>query len=300
MKILLATDSSTYSLTTIKILKNIPFPPGSEIVLTTVLEMSKSHFGAVQQGEATQKRQDAIRCKTEEALNRLSEDLKKSGWDVRVLIREGSAAEEIIKAAKELNTDLIVVGSRGLGVVSSFLLGSVSHKVIKYAPCSVLLVRENSCRHSPSVNESSQWEKLKILLAFDDSAISKETANVLQELPLEDDAEITIMTVLPIVTVFGMDLIERTSDLWQEDKRLAKEALQAVAEKMKQVHPNISAHLVESEETSMEILNRAKNLNTDLIILGSKGKNMMDRLLLGSVTVRIIEHAPCSVWIVRK
>ena len=52
-----------------------------------------------------------------------------------------SAADEIIKYAKEKDVDLIVVGTKGRSGMSRALLGSVASKVVTYSPCSVLVVR---------------------------------------------------------------------------------------------------------------------------------------------------------------
>jgi nucleotide-binding universal stress UspA family protein len=52
-----------------------------------------------------------------------------------------SAADEIIKYAKEKNVDLIVVGTKGRSGMGKALLGSVASKIVTFAPCSVLVVR---------------------------------------------------------------------------------------------------------------------------------------------------------------
>jgi nucleotide-binding universal stress UspA family protein len=54
---------------------------------------------------------------------------------------EGDAAETIIEVAKTRNSDLFVMGSRGLGRLAGLLLGSTSQKVLSHAPCPVLIVR---------------------------------------------------------------------------------------------------------------------------------------------------------------
>jgi nucleotide-binding universal stress UspA family protein len=56
-------------------------------------------------------------------------------------ILEGSPAEAIIEVAKTSKSDLIVMGSRGLGQLAGLLLGSTSQKVVAHAPCPVLIVR---------------------------------------------------------------------------------------------------------------------------------------------------------------
>ncbi len=53
----------------------------------------------------------------------------------------GYPSEEIIREAKEGGYDLIVTGSRGLSAIKGYLMGSVSNRVTKHAPCPVLVVR---------------------------------------------------------------------------------------------------------------------------------------------------------------
>ncbi len=60
-------------------------------------------------------------------------------WTRRVA--EGAPAKTICRIALELGTDLIVMGSRGLGAVDRALVGSVSDQVVHHAPCPVLVTR---------------------------------------------------------------------------------------------------------------------------------------------------------------
>jgi nucleotide-binding universal stress UspA family protein len=53
----------------------------------------------------------------------------------------GQAVEHIVRAAEKENADLIVLGSRGMGIFQRFMLGSVSDGVLHHAPCPVLIVR---------------------------------------------------------------------------------------------------------------------------------------------------------------
>ena len=59
---------------------------------------------------------------------------------VRAFVKSGPPARTIINFAKDKNINLIVLGSRGLGDVEGFLLGSVSHKVTSLAHCPVMVV----------------------------------------------------------------------------------------------------------------------------------------------------------------
>ena len=59
---------------------------------------------------------------------------------VRGFVKAGHPSRTIVKFAKDKNADLIVVGSRGLGDIEGYLLGSVSHKVTSLSDCPVLVI----------------------------------------------------------------------------------------------------------------------------------------------------------------
>ena len=63
------------------------------------------------------------------------------GFEVRTLLIEGDAVEQIVKTSKEGDFNLIVMGARGLGKARELILGSVSHEVIKSAPIPVLVTQ---------------------------------------------------------------------------------------------------------------------------------------------------------------
>lgn len=69
------------------------------------------------------------------------ERLAKAGYQVEEVSKIGQPAEEIIQYAERNNVDLIVIGSRGLGAVARFFLGSVASKIVHHSPCSVLVLR---------------------------------------------------------------------------------------------------------------------------------------------------------------
>ena len=60
--------------------------------------------------------------------------------DARAFVKNGPVARNIVTFAEEHSVDLIVIGSRGMGSIERYLLGSVSHKVTGTASCPVLVV----------------------------------------------------------------------------------------------------------------------------------------------------------------
>ena len=60
---------------------------------------------------------------------------------MRTLLEDGDPASTILRVAKGLDADMIVLGSRGLGDAKGLLLGSVSHKVAHFAECTCVSVK---------------------------------------------------------------------------------------------------------------------------------------------------------------
>ncbi|GGH09812.1 universal stress protein [Paenibacillus segetis] len=67
--------------------------------------------------------------------------LEKLGVEGKVELAQGAPAEVILDYAKKHNNDLIIIGSRGLGGIREFVLGSVSHNVVQHAQIPVLVVK---------------------------------------------------------------------------------------------------------------------------------------------------------------
>jgi nucleotide-binding universal stress UspA family protein len=66
---------------------------------------------------------------------------EKGAAQVEGLVRRGPLARTIVQVAKDRGADAIAMGSRGLGDVEGFLLGSVSHKVSSLAECTCITVK---------------------------------------------------------------------------------------------------------------------------------------------------------------
>ena len=82
-----------------------------------------------------------IELKRNEKLKPIRALLKKSELNFTTHVLHGESGPEIVTFANEKGFDCIVIGSRGLNNLQSFLLGSVSHKVAKRAECPVLIVK---------------------------------------------------------------------------------------------------------------------------------------------------------------
>ncbi|AHD07356.1 universal stress protein [Paenibacillus larvae] len=85
--------------------------------------------------------EEEIEQETKQMLQEIREELKELPNPVKVELLKGNPAEQILKHTEAGNYDLIVMGSRGLGPIREFILGSVSHNVVQRAKIPVLIVK---------------------------------------------------------------------------------------------------------------------------------------------------------------
>jgi nucleotide-binding universal stress UspA family protein len=142
--ILLASDGSDHALQATEAAAEIARKFGARVTLLTVFNppiMSPPFLGGpeplidaeilVQQAEEVQ---EAVERRTGEVL-------EKHTVPYECLREVGHPVDHIVSVAEREKVDLIVMGSRGLGGLQSFLLGSVSDRVLHHAHCPVLIVR---------------------------------------------------------------------------------------------------------------------------------------------------------------
>ncbi|MFZ5647301.1 MAG: universal stress protein [Bacillota bacterium] len=92
-------------------------------------------------GGTYQQIHDELQAAGQDLLDKAKEEFGKSGLSIDTKIIWGNPAMEICREAKEGRFDLIVMGSRGLGEIKGYLMGSVSNRVVRHASCPVLIVR---------------------------------------------------------------------------------------------------------------------------------------------------------------
>jgi nucleotide-binding universal stress UspA family protein len=193
--------------------------------------------------------------------------------------------------ANDLGADLMVVGSRGLGVAASALLGSVSATLVDHAACPVLVAR------GPRVS--------RILIATDGSQSSEAIPAVIAAWDVFRDAQIDVLSVAPPSSPGGGATI-LTEMLGSEPQRLdASDDVDRHRVMATEMATRLTAagwraeSLVRNGEPAHEIEAAAADLGADLIITGSRGLSGLQRLLMGSVAHHVLLHSRCSVLVMR-
>lgn len=164
MKILLAVDGSPNSEIAIEEVLKRPWPPHSEVKVVTAIEtpmmvgMGLEPWPANYFEDLQRSAREAATAVIEGAMRRLKEASEKT-LKMSHQILGGPPSQAIVEEAENWGADLIVIGSRGLGVWNRLLLGSVSNAVVHHAKCSVEIVRMSHRRHGIMPADSDLRQK---------------------------------------------------------------------------------------------------------------------------------------------
>jgi nucleotide-binding universal stress UspA family protein len=292
VRILFATDGSESATGAGLLLASLPLPAGVRI---TVLSAIPEHnwldtplLAAVAADE------EVAALRTAEAA---AAALQGTGRQVEARVRSQSPVTTILEQADEEGADLIVVGSHGKGPAQRFLIGSVSERVARYAPCSVLVVRETArdacvgCR--------------RVIFAVDGSASSEEALDVLAWLPLPGEAELQVVhvvrfssTVLPPPLVPGLNEAVLMEQYEQESRATGDRIARHAQDRLDRAGREATT-AVRWGAPVAELVAAAREWNADLLVVGAANHSPLARFFLGSVSAGVLHHAPCSVLVAR-
>ena len=140
-RILMATDFSEASLAAWDRALLLAADNGADLFVVHAYDPPNTfHTGGIAPGHYEEWDQ-AVRTAANEKLDLLVAQARKAGIRAHRSVEAGNADEAVTKAAKDLEADLIVMGTHGRRGVSRMLLGSVAARVVATAPCPVLTVR---------------------------------------------------------------------------------------------------------------------------------------------------------------
>jgi len=155
-RVLLLVDGSVYSQKAVSYLGKFPLPDRVDVSVVYVLPPITFPEGTIQNlaigmdivPPITQTPEEIEiltareRSMGEALITQSLESLRAFGIEAHTALLQGDAATEIIEYVKKHQINLIIAGSRGLSRMKSWLLGSVSRKLVHYSNCSTLIVKQ--------------------------------------------------------------------------------------------------------------------------------------------------------------
>ncbi len=286
MKILLAVDGSDHSYEAVRALKYLA--RAEELHLVHVLDVPSPAYPMMMPEVAQELYETVERNMRDDGTRLLDRIVSLLPLDVGPVTKHlvvGSPAEQIVGLAQQLKVDLMLLGTRGLGPIKERLVGSVSHRVLTFAPGAKLIV-------------AGPLKRLRhILLPLQGTYDADHALSFLQRQPLREPPTITLLTVLPHTRPpWPVDAVS-AEHMETHSLRKAKDFLDDLVVKLGP--SGYRTRVVTTLGTPVDgILQEAKATSTDLILMGSRGRRGVTRMVLGSVSHALLHQGTYPLMIV--
>jgi nucleotide-binding universal stress UspA family protein len=219
--------------------------------------------------------------------------LRSGDRTVEAVVLRGRPATALVEDATRFGADLAIGGSRGHGSISRLLLGSVSAELVDQAPCPVLVSR------TPSIG--------RVIFATDGSVPSGAAEAVLSSWTIFDDLPIHVVSVAdvsePWHTGMAPGMYRQVSEAHAKDlvdsrgehARVAEETAERLRAVGRRAEP-----VTRTGDAAAETIAAAADLGADLVVIGSRGRTGLARVVLGSVARNVLQGSTTSVLVVRE
>jgi len=256
---------------------------GAALQLLHVLD--NSSFKSLLGGSASPEVEEKIRFEARQALDSLADDIVRAGGVVTDRsLREGSITEEILAAAAQ--SQLLVLGPRGLNPLRDFVFGSTAQRVARSISCPMLVVRQDP-----------QIPYQHVLVPVD---FSQNSARALR----------WAADVFPTATLHVFHALDYPLEATLQRAGVSGEASAAYRlERQREANASMDELIAgldgRAVSTAMQhgdaralIGQRATDCGCTLIVIGKQGRSWVLEHVLGSVTRLVLENAECDVVVV--
>lgn len=268
--IVLATDGSEYSAAAEAAALEMARRCGARLLVTRVV-LTNPEYEALVPDRVQEAEKEA-----QKHIDKLVGQAKSEGVQAETILRQGTDPyHEIVRVANEKHADVIVIGRRTRSDLARLMVGDSTAKVIGLATCSVLVVPRGT-----------RMPQNGILVATDGSRLGDAAAHSAVRLVGKCALPLTVITVLAP---------DSDPDTRSESEAAVERVKQAAAKEQIE----IDAMLEEGRRPDEVIIDTAKRKNADMIVVGSHGRTGLGRLLMGSVSERVIGKATCPVLVVK-
>jgi len=264
--LLIASDGSEFSINAIREAINLAKICSSKLIAVSVVK-TNLEFESILPQVVEKDEQKAIKH-----LESVKAQAKKEGVDCTTIVTLSEEPyQDIVDHASKNNVDMIIMGTHGKTGMKRLMMGSVTAKVIGHAPCNILVFPPNA-----------KVECKNVLIATDGSKYSEAAASEALGIAKRCGSSLTVISV-------ASSDAEITS---------AKDNVKKVSEAAEKEGVKTTS-VVTKGKPYEAIIETSKQKKADLIIVGSHGRTGLDRLLMGSVTERVIGHAEAAVLVVK-
>lgn len=201
------------------------------------------------------------------------------GVRVETALLDGPVAETLVARVAEVGAELVVMTTHGRGVVSRFWLGSVADHLLRHLEVPMLLVRH---RERPAMDSRMAFRRM--LIPLDGSERAEAVIEPALTLCPPPTAEVALLRV-----------VAPGPDGEARERGVAAVYLDEVAERLERRGCRVSTTVLVSDAPAQAILEQGRPEATDCIALATRGNDGMRRLVLGSVTDKVVRGSDVPV-----
>jgi nucleotide-binding universal stress UspA family protein len=226
-------------------------------------------------------------------------------------VATGATSPTIFSAARDEHVDLIVMCSHGETGLKRWILGSVAQEAVRHSPVPVLVLNE----HGMASFAAEASKPLRILVPLDGSALAESAlepaAQVIAALAPSAQSQVHLLCVVDLPSAYGkMKSQAHIGDSMQQEARNEKEKyVTALTDRLRNgpfatFKLDITASVVVSTDVAATIIAEAEqaaegSADFDMIAMATHGRGGLRRLVMGSVTERILGSTKLPLLIVR-
>jgi nucleotide-binding universal stress UspA family protein len=293
MRVLIAVDGSAGATQAVSLARSMAWPDQTRLRVVSVVELEAWMTSLPRStGTARPVLESEIAAYFEDEQRRIVE-LFSPERDVETVILHGRPATMIVEEARDFAADVVMVGSRGHGTISTLILGSVSAEVVDHAPSPVLVARRPTLSHA--------------VMATDGSPSARAAEDVVAGWPVFEGLPVDVVSVADAVRPW-------TSGIAPGFQRQARDAYAQELDEVSQVAERVALEAamrlrgagrlaeatVRRGDPAAEILALAGRRGADLVVLGSRGRSAIAEIVLGSVARNALAGSNASVLVVRE
>jgi nucleotide-binding universal stress UspA family protein len=293
MRVVVAIDGSEGSHTAARLVGTMAWPAGTTVHLTSAIDPGAwipPGPGVPNRSGLMDVREITAYFHAQHASH--AEDFERTGLRTEHVMATGRPVETIVAEADRLEADVVVVGSRGHGRLASLLVGSVSAGIVDMAECAVLIARGA--------------DLTGVVLAVDGSPAAEAATQVVATWPAFERPRVDAVAVAEAVRPWMVGISpplqaqarDRFADEVDDAESEATSIAEAAAAALQRAGRDASA-VVRRGAPAAEIIALVQERQADLVVVGTRGRTALARIVIGSVARDVVYASPTSTLIVR-
>lgn len=314
-RIIVPLDGSKGAERSIPVAAKIAHASGGSILFINVV-LPPVEFGTYREDHTVALKPTAFEKRLEGAADYLADIVKAhasdlEGLDVTVKAVSGAASPTIFSVANLEHVDLVVLCSHGESGLRRWMFGSVAHEAVRHSPVPVLVLSEKGVIPAPV--EPRAW---RVLVALDGSPLGETAiepaAQLVSVLAAPAQGEIHLLQVIDIPAATGkfrgpsdFDATVR-NEAREEAEAYLKETTDRLHASLANYNLTLTSSAVIGPDVVDTILEQAEHLGDteevrgcDFIAVSTHGRTGLLRLIMGSVTEKILNHTKLPLMVVR-